>query len=85
LKFRYPGIYQTNTLANGRRKRTEDTSGGAEPLFGSLIISLRLNKLLDPILLIKNGQDGAWGSTTFQAGGELMCDKVVLGLLFVLI
>jgi hypothetical protein len=81
----YSGIYQTNALTNSRRKCIENICSGGEPFSRPLIASLSLNELSNPILLIENGQDRTGRSAVFEAGGELVYDEVVLGLLFVLV
>jgi hypothetical protein len=73
--------YQSNGLANSRRKRTEDVSICVKPFFGPVVVTLRSNELLSMVLLVKNGAQGRAASQPYS---ELMADKVIPRRFFIL-
>ena len=72
--------YRTGALANSRRKCTEDLSGHVEP---PSIATPGLDKLLNLILFLKNGENGTGRVAGSELGGQSMREKVILRLLFV--
>jgi hypothetical protein len=78
-------MYHADTLAECCRKATKDGNGGIEPLFSAPTITLRLNELLDIVLPVKYVEDSARRLAILQLGGKLMCEKVFLGLLFIVV
>jgi hypothetical protein len=87
LKLKYCcdvlGRYQFGAFANSRGKCTEDLSGHVEPPLRPSIATPGLNKLLDLISFLKNGEYGTGRVAGLEVGGQLMREKVILCLLFV--
>ena len=74
--------YQANTLAEGIRECTKDGKSGVEPLVRADIISLKSNDLLK---IVKDSENGGGRLARFEFGCELMGEKVILGLLFIIL
>ena len=78
-------VHQANTLAEGTRKCTEDGKSGIEPLLRCVTIGLRSNELLNMVLLVEDSENGGGRLARFQFCCELMGEKVVLGLLLIIL
>jgi hypothetical protein len=84
-RTRSPENYQANTFAEGIRKCTEDGKSGIEPLFRAVTIGVRLNELLNMALPVKNSENRGGRLARFEFGCELMGEKIILGLLFIIL
>jgi hypothetical protein len=76
--------YQTNALAEGCRKCTQNSGSGTQPLFRCPTVSLGLNELLNMGLSVEYIENSAGRLATFELGCETMFEKVILCLLFII-
>ena len=77
--------YQANTLTEGIRKCTEDGKSGIEPLLRAVTIGMRSNEFLKMTLLVKDSENVGGRLARFEFGCELMGEKVILGLLLIIL
>jgi hypothetical protein len=75
-------VYQANTLAEGIRECTKDGKSGVEPLVRAVTTSLKSSELLK---IVKDSENGGGRLAIFEFGCELMGEKVILGLLFIIL
>jgi hypothetical protein len=54
-------------------------------LFGCPIGTLGSNEILNGVLFVEHCENGTRRAAAFELGGESMCEKIVFGLLFILI
>jgi hypothetical protein len=77
--------YQANTLAEGIRKCTEDGKSGIEPLLRAVTIGMRSNEFLKMTLLVKDSENVGGRLARLEFGCELMGEKVIFGLLLIIL
>jgi hypothetical protein len=77
--------YQANTLTKGIRKCTKDGKSGIEPFFRAVTIGMRSNEFLKMTLLVKDSENVGGRLARFEFACELMGEKVILGLLLIIL